>query len=244
MDYDAIFAEYYPMYRGQATVPDSSDREYQLGIVLANNAIRRWDRADGKLWEELFATNLVDGATNSSIGTFDSTATSIAGPTNMRKPGAYIKLSNPSNASDYVRIPLVQASDVFAKGQNSTYAYFTGSANRQDWQLFFNGPSYTHYNGWNVDYVYYRTPTFFTNGGGELADMSDPNFIIQSMLQQRFVNSRNGFAYNDAKTEAATALMNMVIENDSGAPGRGWNLLETDQTPGFGNTDRTSFFRS
>jgi hypothetical protein len=241
MDYDAIFEEYYPLYRGQATVPDSSDREYQLGIALANNTVREWDRADGKLWNELFTTNQLTGSDNGAATTFDITATSLVAPTNMRKPGAYVTLTDPANTSNYRKIPVVDASDVYAKGQNSTYAYFIGSASRQDWALYFNG-IYTPYSGWNVDYVYYRTPTFFTLGGGEIADMSDPNFIIQGMLKRRFVNSRNGFAYNDAREQATNALMNMVIENDSGAPGRGWNLLETDQTPGFGGSNRSSFF--
>jgi hypothetical protein len=241
MDYDAIFAEYYPLYRGQATVPASTDREYLLGIPLANNAIRRWDRADGKLWEELFTTAQLQGNDGGATLTFDASATSTTGPTNMRKPGSFIKLTHPTNTANNIRIPVVEASDTYAKGTNSTYAYFIGSASRQDWTLQFNG-QYSNYDGWTIDYVYYRTPTFITEGGGEVVDMSDPNFIIQSMLQSRFVNSRNGFAYNDAKEQATNALMNMVIENDSGAFGRGWNLLETDTTPGFGSRNRGSFF--
>lgn len=242
MDYDAIFAEYYPIYRGQAVVPASTDREYLLGIPFANNAIRRWSRADGVLWNELFTTNQEQGADGEGSLTLDLSLTSLAGPTNMRKPGSYVKLTDPGNSQNAVRIPVVDASDVYAQGNDSTYAWFEGSANTQVWALHLNGTTYAQYANWLVDYPYYKQPTLFTNGGGEVADMSDPNFIIQSMLQTRFMNSRNGFAYSDAKANATDALRNMVIENNSGSPGDSWNLLSTDQTPGFGQGGPTSFF--
>lgn len=238
MNYDNIFAEYYPLYRGQATVPSSTDREYLLGIPMANNAIRRWDRADGMLWEELFTTNQLQSSEGGGDQTLDITATSLVAPTNMRKPGSQIKLTDPTNSQNFIKVPVVAASETYAQGNNAQYAYFIGSANTTEWALYLNG-TYTQYDGWLVDYIYYKTPTLFTNGGGEVADMSDTNFIIQSMLQTRFVNSRNGFAYSDAKELATDSLRNMVIENNSGSPGDSWNLLTTDTTPGFGSK-RTS----
>lgn len=241
MDYDSIFAEYYPMYRGQATVPASSDREYQLGIPFANNAIRRWDRADGTLWEELYTTNQIQGSEGEGSLTVDTTQPFLNGPTNMRKPGGVLKLINPTNANDFRKIPVVLSSEKYAQGGSSTFANFVGSANTGIWALYLNG-DYSQYANWLIDYDYYKTPTLFTNGGGEVADMSDPNFIIQTMLQTRFVNSRNGFAYSDAKAEATNSLRNMVIENNSGSPGNSWNLLSTDQTPGFAQSNRNTFF--
>lgn len=241
MNYDDIFAEYYPLYRGQATVPASTDREYLLGIPLANNAIRRWDRADGVLWEELFTSNQQQGSDGEGTLTLDLTLTSQVGPTNMRKPGSYVQLTDPTNAQNFRRFPVIAPSETYAQGSNSMYAYFEGSANTGVWALFLNG-TYTQYSDWLIDYPYYKKPTLFTPGGGEVADMSDPNFIIQSMLQSRFVNSRNGFAYSDSKANATDALRNMVIENNSGSPGNSWNLLTTDQTPGFGQKNNNSFF--
>lgn len=239
MTYDEIFAEYYPLYRGQATVPAVTDREYLLGIPLANNAIRRWDRADGVLWEELYTTNQVEGSNGGGTLTLVSTAASSTGPTNMRKPGSDIVLTSPTDTTRKKRIPVVAASEVYAKSDAATYAYFVGSANSGTWVLYFNGDM-TQYNGWTLDYVYYKKPTLFTVGGGEENEMSDPNFIIQTMLQSRFVNSRNGFAYTDAKANAIDALRNMVIENNSGSPGNSWNLLGTDTTPGFGGNKQNN----
>ncbi len=240
MDYDAIFAEYYPLYRGQATVPASTDREYQLGIKLANNAIRRWDRADGTLWNELYTTAQTETGQNTDLSV-DTTVTNYSGPDNMRKCGSVVRLTDPSDSTRFVKLRVVSNGDIYAKSDNIPYAYFVGGANA-GWVLYLVG-NITSYNGWDIDYGYYKKPTLIEDGS-TITEVSDPNFIIQSMLQSRFVNSRNGFAYNDAKEEATKALSNMVIENISGSPGNAWNLLETDQTPGFGTTSNTNFFRS
>lgn len=242
MTYDDIFAEYYPLYRGQATVPAATDREYLLGIPLANNGIRRWDRADGTLWEELYTTAQV--TPGAAVLVVNTALTSYTGPSGMRKPGGEIRLIDPSNANNFKRIPAVLASDTYAKSQSGSYAYFVGSANTT-WKLYING-DISSMNNWKIDYIYYKKPTLFTvaNASTATPEMSDPNFIIQSMLQSRFVNSRNGFAYNDAKSNAIDALRNMVIENNSGSPGNSWNLLDTDQTPGFGQSNDSSIFGS
>ncbi len=238
MTFDEIFAEYYPLYRGQATVPASTDREYLLAIPLANNAIRKWDRADGVLWRELYTTVQVEGDGSQVISIDQS---SYEAPDNMRKPDGDIRLTDPTNASNVKRIPVVSPTDKYAKSDTRAYAYFVGGANA-GWTLYFTG-NITPYVGWLIDYAYYKKPTLITTGT-DVPDMSDPNFIVQDMLASRFTASRNGFAYQAAKANATDALRNMIVENNSGSPGNSWNLLETDQTPGFGRNDNSSFFRS
>lgn len=242
MTYDEIFAEYYPMYRGQATVPASTDREYLLGIPLANNAIRRWDRADGVLWNELYTTARSESSSVAGTLIFDAATSSFSAASNIRKIGSELRLTDPTNVNNFKKIPIVPVDSVYAKSPNGTYAYFVGSANTETWTCHLVG-NYTSYDNWLIDYMYYKKPTMIEDGDS-ITEMSDPNFIIQSMLQSRFVNSRNGFAYNDAKAEASVALANMVIENNSGSPGSSWNLLDTDQTPGFGSNQNSSFFGS
>jgi hypothetical protein len=230
MDYDAIFAEYYPLYRGQASVPGSGDREYLLGIPMANNAIRKWDRADGVLWNELKTSAQVEQDGDLVV---DTTATVYQGSDNMRKPPAKVRLTDPANSQHYFDLTTVSQDKIEDINPQSSYAYFTGSANT-GWSFYLNSPSLSTYNAWTIDYLYIKRPTLITTGT-DIPDMSDPNFIVQSMLATRFVNSRNGFAFSTAKADATDALRNMIIENNSGTYGDSWNLLkETPQSPGFG----------
>ena len=63
MNFSEIFEEYYTIFRGQnSNIPVSGDREYDTAIQLGNNAIRKWDRADGVEWKELRTTLIKDAA--------------------------------------------------------------------------------------------------------------------------------------------------------------------------------------
>jgi hypothetical protein len=222
MDFDAIFAEYFPLFRGQASsIPTSGDAEYKIAMVLANNAIRKWDRADGTEWPELWETALVDGTGDT---TTSSSTTEYAAPTNMRKPPAYVSLG--SN-----RLPVVNAADA-GNFSGTGYCYFTGSANT-GYVLHLN----TNLDGVAIDYIYLKVPRLITKGTDK-PDMSDPNFMIQDMLAARFANERNGFAYKIYKNEATVTLQNMKVEAMSGTRG---NSDRMGMDTGWGKQKRNSF---
>ena len=101
MNFGQIFEEYYTIFRGQnSNIPVSGDREYETAVQLANNAIRKWDRADGVEWRELWTTALVDGSADLTTA---SGTTEYAAPTNMRKPPAFISVGTRT------RVPLISA---------------------------------------------------------------------------------------------------------------------------------------
>lgn len=224
MDFDEIFNEYYPIFRGQATnIPTSGDREYDIAKQLGNNAIRKWDRADGVEWKELRTTLIEDAARIAAIPGSTETPgalltvasqTTYAAPSNMRKPPAFISVGS----REKIKVVSPALADQYG-GVSSAYAYFTGSANT-GYVLHFNNGTDA---GLAIDYLYLRKPVMITDGTS-VPDMSDPNFMIQEMLATRFLNNRNGFGYKIAKQEALTALQNMKIENNSGTEGNGDNL--------------------
>lgn len=69
-------------------------------------------------------------------------------------------------------------------------------------------------NGMDIDYVYYKAPTYFSVGSG-MTEMSNPSFIVHHMLQNRFRGSRNPY-YGSAKQDAEDCLRMMQADNNSG----------------------------
>lgn len=225
MDFDEIFEEYYTIFRGQnSNLPTTGDREYETGIQLGNNAIRKWDRADGVEWKELRKT--LAEATDGGKLTVAS-QTTYAAPVDMRKPPGFITVGSRGT----IKVVSPAVADQYG-GVSSAYAYFTGSANKGFVLHFNNGTDA----GLAIDYLYLKKPTLITDGTS-IPDMSDPNFMIQEMLATRFLNNRNGFGYKIAKQEATLALQNMKIENNSGTEGNSDNL---GGTGGWGRRSRNA----
>lgn len=222
MNFKEILTEYYTIFRGTATkIPVEGDREYVLALNLANSAIRKWDRADGQLWRELWTTAVLDGSADLTT----ITGSEYAAPNNMRKPPAFISVGGR-------RLPVLQPHEAQNYSSLSAFAYFAGTANK----------GYTMYSevsptGLDIDYPYLKKPTLMKNDKS-VPDMSDPNFMIQYMLAQRFAQERNGFGFRAAKQEADRALQNMKIENNTGTYGNASNVGQSGA--GWGVGDRGS----
>lgn len=238
MNFSEIFEEYYTIFRGQnSNIPVSGDREYDTAIQLGNNAIRKWDRADGVEWKELRTTLIKDAARIALLtpphtevaGDLLTVAsqTAYAAPLNMRKPPGFITVGS----RELIKVISPAQADQYG-GVSSAFAYFTGSANTGFTLHFDNGTDA----GLPIDYTYLRKPVYITDGTS-VPDMSDPNFMIQEMLATRFLNNRNGFGYKITKQEATLALQNMKIENNSGTEGNSDNL---GGTGGWGMRSRNA----
>lgn len=218
-----IFQEYYSIFRGQATsIPTftTNPREYLYGIRLANNAIKKWERADGTLWAELQDTLQRQNITiaPAQTKTITSGTTEYATPSNMRKPPAKVSFFN---GSSQTWIPAIHITDLQEYIELAGVVTFVGSANT-GYTMIVGQPLATAYDAMSIDYVYTKKASLFTTAldpAASIPEMSDPNFIIQDMLATRYSNSRNGFGYKVAKSEATTALRNMRMENDSGTYG-------------------------
>lgn len=219
--FDDIFNEYYTLYRGQGTsIPSyasSNNREYITGIHLGNNAIKKWERADGILWRELTvkATDQNTTVWPTNQRTLATGDVSYDAPTNMVKPPAFIQVGT-ANA----RIPVVDPHEVPDMGPNSTYVYFSGGAGG----LFtMKMPSNvaTQYDGQTIDYTYYKKATLLltaSNPGSTVPECSDPNFIIHWMLYKRLQQARNPYA-QEVKAEAERLLADMKVNQNSGSFG-------------------------
>lgn len=215
MDFDTIFAQYYTSYRAEADVPASDDDEYTIGIRLANNAIRRWANYDATYWKELFTSSL-DNPTGGVVSTTAGTA-DYAAPTAMKQAGGFVRLKN--SGTTVKSIPIVDPQEVQFKGDDSSYCYFTGDPNN-GFTLHVNpAPDTT---GLDIDYTYYKTPSLITTGT-DSPEMSNPDFMVNYMLADRFRASRNPY-YTTAKRDAENYLGQMKMANDSGTWANPWKV--------------------
>jgi hypothetical protein len=210
MDYDQIFRAYYTLYRAESEIPASSDDEYVIGIPLANEAINHWKTYEGTYWKELFnfLSTADDGDTTITTGDTEYDA-----PSDMAEYGGFIKAKD-SNGKTVQKWPLIEPNEVHFKGDDATFAYFTGDPTN-GFVLHLNPAPSAALNGKTLEYPYYKQPTEFTTGT-DVTEMSNAYFIVHRMLANRFRASRNPY-YEDALRDAENALMKMKMDNDSGS---------------------------
>lgn len=236
MDYDDIFEAYYTLYRLESETPNSSDDEYIIGMRLANEAVRRWANYDGTYWKELFTT----AQTNSFGGvvTITTGTSAYLAPTAFREAGGFIKIKD-ANGNTVRTYPIIEPQEAQFKGDNSSYAYFTGGGSATH-TLHLNPAPDAAINGFAIDYIYYKFPGLFS-AGADFTDMQEPYFIVHRMLANRFRGSRNPY-YASAKADAEDALRTMQAINNSGSWANPWSLADNSGSVWGASSDGSSIF--
>jgi hypothetical protein len=219
-DFDAsdLFEQYYVQYRAEAQTPATTDDEYTIFLRLSKEAITRWSNYDATYWKELFTT----AQTNSTGGVVAlSTGTrTYAAPTAMREAGGFVRIINASGVIQSY-LPIVEPQDVQFRNDNAHFAYFTGNPS-QGFTLNLNVAPAASENGFLIDYVYYKKPTYFSLTTDK-TEMADPYFIVHRCLANRFRASRNPYT-NSAKADAENCLQQMKMDNDSGNWANPWKV--------------------
>jgi len=123
MTFSEIFTAYYSLFRADADVPASTDDEYTVGMRLANEALNYWANYEGTYWNELFDTNQVDGSGDQTIVTSQTT---YSAPTNFKEAGGFVKVRD-ANGNELVRYPIIDLSQIWFKGDEDEYCYFTST---------------------------------------------------------------------------------------------------------------------
>lgn len=219
MTFTQIFTAYWTQYRADADVPASTDDEFTIAMRLANEALNHWATYDATYWKELWTTNQLDGSGAQTITTADTTY-SVA--SNFREAGGSVKVKN-SSGKTVQNYPIINPEEAQFKGDNDTYAYFSGNL-KDGFTLNLNPAPASSLNGMDIDYVYYKTPTEYT-AAGDTSEVPNPYFIVHRILANRFRASRNPY-YEDAIRDAENALGKMKIDNDSGTWANPWSLAD------------------
>lgn len=219
MTFDDIFEAYYSLFRADSDVPTSSEDEYTVGMRLANEAINRWSNYDATYWKELYTTNQIDGTGDQVIV---AGQTSYGAPTNFKEAGGSVHIID-SSGNRIDKYKIIEPQQVQFMGDNSQYCYFFGNP-KTGYTLKLNPEPSSNYAGYDIDYVYYKTPSLFTTGTDK-AEMADPYFIVHRMLANQFRAARNPY-YSSAKADAENALKQMQMDNNSGTWDNPWELAD------------------
>lgn len=224
MTQDQIFAAYYVQYRTEADTPNNSDDEYIIFTGLANEAISRWANYDNTFWKELWSTLQVSGDGDSTIVTGQS---AYACPADMGETGGLIRIIDPSTGHTVQRLKVIEAQDSQFQSDMNNYAYFIGDPSN-GYTLVINPAPVDAWNGFSIDYVYYKKPTYFTTTQSK-TEMKMPYFIVHRALSSRFRGSRNPY-YQSAKNDAEDVLRTMQLNNNSGGQADPWKLADNSGT--------------
>ena len=223
MNWNTIFETYYGLYRAEADTPASTDDEYTVALILSREAITRWSNYDGTYWKELFTTLQSSTQVLPALVTTVSTGVSTYdAPTDMREAGGFVKLLD-ANGNTVHSYPVVEVEQIQFKSDNASYCYFTGDPNN-GFVLHLSPSPDANLNGLEIDYTYYKKPTYFTTGT-DMTEMADPMFIVHRMLANRFRVSRNPY-YSSAKIDAEDCLRTMQADNNSGNWADPWKLQD------------------
>lgn len=234
--FQTIFEEYYTLFRGDSDVPSTTDSEWTIAVRFGNTALRRLQEVDAEDWDWLWTTASDEGESHTyTTGTDQPTLTTYDGPTDMVRPGGWVKVVNPADGS-FFHIDVIPAYNVQRMAQAAPYAYWTGGA-QTGYSLHINLQG-TTYNGWTIDFPYYKALTLFNvrsgttpgtvaEDGTTVTECPDPNYLIQSILAYRYRSTRNYPSYQTAKEDADTALQQMQMKNRKGVDGHSFNLTDT-----------------
>lgn len=130
---------------------------------------------------------------------------------------------------------------VFATGERATITAFTSTTSltasvsqtvasttyqilSRGYVLNLNPAPPSALNGMDIDYVYYKKPTYFTTGTST-TEVPDPYFIAHRMLANQYRAARNPY-YSSALKEAENLLRIMQADNNSGTYANPWQMAD------------------
>lgn len=155
------------LYQGNGSTPTSTSDEYEHRTVLANTAIRLWNRE--MRWDELWAT-LEDASDGDKTIVADTTEYDM--PTDFVDLGAFVRVTDSNGNHTYYEVMKPQENELF-KNTTAKAVYVTGNKSSGFKLNFMEQPTA----GDTINYPYYKEPTELSTGT-DVFEMSDPDFAV------------------------------------------------------------------
>jgi hypothetical protein len=190
------------LLKGDTDVPTAGDDEYTLRTELLSDVIDSWNGEEGILWNELFV-QLSTSATGDK--TILAATTSYDCPTDFSFLGGVVELTNGSTTT---RVDVIKPQDAGLYTTSDQKCYITGNANTGFQINFTFQPTV----GDTINYPYYKTP-LKPSSAGDIIEMSDPTFAVQSVLQILLEHAGAGDRANLALAKASAKLQSMRTKN-------------------------------
>ena len=191
--------------------PETTDDEWEVRLNLINQAIGKWESQD-VFWDELWSTYT---GTTIAAGT---TSYSLAGLTNMKKPGGFLTLTLNGQTQE---VSFISPEELQAYSGEVRAAYITGN----------NSAGYTLVLGWTpatgdgtvgatFGFPYYKFATRFNSVSlaTDKPEMSDPNYIVYDVAAAKSLMESKNNQFSIYSTEAGSSLDRMKVMNEVTAP--------------------------
>lgn len=195
------------LYENDSSTPASTDADYTIRRNLINTAINRWENDMGYLWNELW-TNTTLYSTGAVLTITSGTAT-YATPDNFRFPGGYVRIYNGTDLVKKLRVVKPEEAQKFSA--TTDYAYFRGDPGN-GYTLVLNPAPGTDLNGYTITYDFYKRATAMSDTT-DTPEMSDPYYIVWSVVAELNKADNNIALYESALNEAETRLKQMEVLN-------------------------------
>lgn len=183
------------LFDSTAEIPAASDDDYRTRRVLMNVAVNRWENTVGILWNELW-----EQAEISSDGSDDYDC-----PATFKFPASVVKTYNGNLLRQEYKIIFphqIQDQD------GGPYAYFTGSPASGKRVHLYPAPE----DGDTIKFDYYRYATTFS-GESTQTEMSDPYYVVHSVVAELHKADRYQAGYTTSLQEAEERIRQMEIRN-------------------------------
>lgn len=204
MTLDQIIQAAFSIKEGDPDTPTSGDDDYTLATRYANAAINMWFREGGMLWNELWV-KLTDAATGDK--TTSDGDLSYDCPTDMHFPGGYVRLVDAAGISKYYSVITPQKSQLLDDTSDNV-CWFTGNPDTGYDLNFLTDPDGTY----TISYEYYKQPVTLS-ATSDVAEMSDPYFIVWFLVWRLYKNDGQMDDANEAKDIMLGKLSQMKDQN-------------------------------
>lgn len=178
------------LYRGDNSIPVSTDTEWTVALNLFNIGIITWENEKGMLWNELWTTRVLANTGDATVGSADLVYTT---PTNLRMLGGFVRTYTSVTAQTYWAVIKPEEADLY-KNVSWQHVYLVGNSSA-GFSIYFSGQPTV---GDTIDYPYYKNATALSAAADKI-EMSDPLFAVYFALSKLHEQDGDG-------DRAATAL--------------------------------------
>jgi len=207
----------YRRFEKSSDTPDSTTEDFIIRLEYANAAIDKWENEQGIEWKELYGT--ISGAMVNGVFNNQTTLN------DFKRPAGYLRIG--SDKYQYVRPENIEVEQRL-RPTHQVYTV-TGSDGSYSINVY---PAVSD----NFTLDYRKRATKYTLGTETTPEiqMSDPEFIINDVLAQLYLDDDNGTQANVSMQIATGKMEAMRLANETDPFNNNSNFPD-DDFAGFGN---------
>lgn len=167
------------IYEGKNAAPDTTSKKWGVRTGLVNLGLRRWERAEGWMWNELWSTldDAADGDKTIATGT-----TTYDAPSDFWQAGGYVELWDGTDKMEKIKV--LQPNQIQNRPTSTQYAYFTGNPSA-GYVLNLSVAPVAAQNGYTIKYTYYKHATEYSVGA-DISEIPDSDYLVYYAVSELY----------------------------------------------------------